>query len=85
MAYRLDALEAKHARHGSRLEISESLWNTLDGGVGNKLKSVPRAVRTFREAALCSRQGVERLATALKEWFEDSGQLPTRVDFDDEL
>jgi hypothetical protein len=82
---RREALEAEHAQDDSRLEIAESLWNALDGGVGNNLKSIPRAVRTFRGVALRSQEGAERLATALKEWFEVSGQIPTRADFDDEL
>ena len=82
---RREALEVEHAQDDSRLEISESLWDALDGGVGNNLKSIPRAVRTFRGAALRSQEGAERLAAALKEWFEVSGQLPTRADFDDEL
>jgi hypothetical protein len=82
---RLIALEAEHARDGSRLEISESLWSTLDGGVGNNLKSVPRAVKTFRGIALRSPAGLERLASSLKEVFEISGQLVVRSDLDDEL
>jgi hypothetical protein len=79
----LDALEAEHARDGSRLEVCESLWNTLEGGVGNNLKSIPRTGMTFRQVALRSQQGAE--LHALQEGFEVRGQLPSRADFDDEL
>jgi hypothetical protein len=82
---KLDAAEEEPARNDSRIDIRESLWNTLNGGVGNNLKSVPRAIRTFRRDALRSQRGAERLAEALREVFENTGLLPARLDFEDEL
>ncbi|MEJ0086686.1 MAG: hypothetical protein WDO72_13445 [Pseudomonadota bacterium] len=67
------------------IQICDSFWELLDGGVGNNLKGLERAIRTYRPAALSSEIGIARLTDALFEVFETSGRLPIRADLGPEL
>ena len=67
------------------IQACNTLWNLLDGGVGNNLKGIERAVHTYRAAALRSVEGMTRLSDALFEVFETSGRLPAKEDLGAEL
>jgi hypothetical protein len=67
------------------IQACNTLWNLLDGGVGNNLKGIERAVHTYRAAALRSDEGMARLSDALFEVFETSGRLPAKEDLGAEL
>lgn len=67
------------------IQACNKLWNLLDGGVGNNLKGIERAIHTYRAAALQSDEGMARLSDALLEVFEASGRLPAKEDLGAEL
>lgn len=79
--------EAEHELEANPTDIQacDTLWNLLDGGVGNNLKGVERAIHTYRNAALRSDVGMARFTDVLFEVFETSGKLPAKVDLGVEL
>lgn len=79
--------EAERVLEANPMDIQacNTLWNLLDGGVGNNLKGVERAIHTYRNAALRSDEGMARLSDALFEVFEMSGRLPAKEDLGAEL
>ena len=81
----LAELELEHANNESDVGAADRLWVALDGNPQNNLKSVLRTIKTFRGVAIETNAGIDRLAEALQEVFDLTGQLPTRSDVDDDL
>ena len=82
---KLQDLEHRHAKYPLDLELANKLWNSLDSGINDNLKSGARALKTFHEAALSSQEGMEALASAFMEVFDLTGQAPNIKDFSQEL
>lgn len=66
----------------TNLDIANRLWDELDGGVGNNLKSTRRSIMTFGKAAQHSVDGRSRLAASLMEAFDLTGVPPNAIDMD---
>lgn len=82
---RLRRAQLEWEANSSDIQACDAMWKILDGGIGNNLKGIERAIQTYRSAALQSEEGVERLADALFEVFEMSGRLPVKEDLGAEL
>ncbi len=67
------------------LKKAWNYWNSLGNYYGADIRSGQFLIKTFRESALSSKEGVVALVKAYKELLNLSGELPRRMYFDDEL
>lgn len=74
-------LEEKIFLDPGNLDLANKVWHFYRTGLYN-ISDMGKAISIYRESALVSEEGLQCLAKAVKELFDEAGSLPEKRMFD---
>jgi len=81
----LDNLRCSFGSDPTNVEVANCYWNALASLHGHNVRSGGFVIEAYRQAALASKAGVIALGRAYRELYEESGESPRAVFFDESL